>query len=185
AKEVGLGEFEACEIRREEPGDRAAVHGVNARAFGRDGEADLVDALRGQVEPAVSLVALRGGVVVGHVFFSPVRIEGEGAQSRATALAPLAVLPEHQQHGIGSQLVRAGLDACHSLGEDVVFVLGHAGYYPRFGFQPAGPLGLRYRDLSPDPSFMVTELSPGALHGRTGWVRYAEAFERVVGPPAG
>ena len=135
-----------------------------------------MDALRGRVDPSVSLVAAEAGTVVGHVFFSPVGIEGERSESRAIALAPLAVLPEQQKHGIGSHLVEAGLRACHELGEDVVFVLGHPTYYPRFGFEPAGERGLHYRDISSDPAFMVVELAPGALCGRSGWVRYDEAF---------
>jgi putative acetyltransferase len=166
------------EIRPEEPADREAVHLVNARAFGRPTEADLVDALRGRVDPSISLAAVQGRQLVGHVFFSPVRIEGEGSESRAMGLAPLAVLPERQKLGIGSRLVEAGLGACHALGEDVVFVLGHPGYYPRFGFRPAGERGLHYRDVSPDPSFMVVELAPDALAGRTGRVHYHETFDR-------
>ncbi len=166
----------SVEIRSERPADREAVHRVNARAFGRPDEADLVDALRGRVDPSVSLVATEATTVVGHIFFSPVRIEGEGSESRAIALAPLAVLPERQQHGIGSRLVEAGLAACHELAEDVVFVLGHSSYYPRFGFEPAGKRGLHYREVSSDPAFMVAELVPHALHARTGWVRYDEAF---------
>jgi putative acetyltransferase len=166
------------EIRPERRADREAVHTVHARAFGRRDEADLVDALRGRVDPSVSLVAVEAGTLVGHVFFSPVRIEGDGCESRAIALAPLAVLPEQQRHGIGSRLVEAGLRACHELHEDVVFVLGHPTYYPRFGFAPAGERGLHYRDVSFDSAFMLIELAPDALGGRTGWVRYDETFER-------
>jgi putative acetyltransferase len=166
------------EIRPERPADREGVHTVNARAFERREEADLVDALRGRVDPSVSLVAVEAGTVVGHVFFSPVRIEVDGSESRAMALAPLAVLPEQQNRGIGSRLVEAGLRACHELGEDVVFVLGHSTYYPRFGFEPASERGLHYRDVSFDPAFMVIELAPDALLGRKGWVRYEQAFER-------
>lgn len=165
-------------IRPERPADREAIHSVHARAFGRHDEGDLVDSLRGRVEPSVSLVAVQTEAVVGHVFFGPVRIEADGEESRAIGLAPLAVLPEQQKRGVGSRLVEAGLRACHEVGEDVVFVLGHPSYYPRFGFQPAGARGLHYRDVSFDAAFMVIELTPGALRGRRGRVRYDEAFER-------
>jgi putative acetyltransferase len=168
----------SVEIRAERPGDRGTVYDVNTRAFGRRNEADLVDALRGRVEPSVSLVAERAGSVVGHVFFSPVRIEGAGSESRAIALAPLAVVPEHQKLGIGSRLVKAGLAACHELAEDVVFVLGHPTYYPRFGFEQASARGLHYRDVPSDPAFMLIELAPDALRDRRGRVCYDEAFER-------
>ena len=95
----------SAEIRPERPADREAVHTVHTRAFRRRHEADLVDALRGRVDPSVSLVAAEAGTVVGHVFFSPVGIEGKRSESRAIALAPLAVLPEQQKRGIGSHLV--------------------------------------------------------------------------------
>ena len=123
-------------------------------------------------------LAAEGDEVVGHVFFSPVRIEGEGTGSRAIALAPLAVLPERQHLGIGSRLVEAGLRACHALGEDVVFVLGHPGYYPRFGFRSAAPLGFKYGNAELDRYFMVAELSPRALAGMSGSVRYHPEFDR-------
>lgn len=167
------------EVRSEQPADRAAVRGVHILAFGRPDEADLVEHLRGRVDPSISLVAAQGGVVVGHVFFSPVRIDGGGSVSGALALGPLGVLPSHQRAGVGSLLVRAGMRACHELGEDVVFVLGNPAYYARFGFETAGPHGLHYREASPDPSFMVAELDPGALRGRRGRVRYDGAFEGV------
>lgn len=165
-------------VRPERPEDHAAVHRVNRLAFGRESEADLVDALRAVADPWISLVAELGAEVVGHVAFSPVRIVGEKRESRAMGLAPLAVLPEHQRCGIGGRLITAGLEACRAVGEEVVFVLGHAGYYPRFGFRPAAESGLHYRETTLEPSFMVVELAPGALRGRSGRVRYHETFER-------
>ncbi len=90
----------------------------------------------------------------------------------------MAVAPERQKQGVGSRLVRAGLDACRALGEDVVVVLGHAEYYPRFGFEPAAARGLRYRGPDFDPHFFVAELRPGALEGVSGRVRYHPEFEK-------
>ena len=75
-------------------------------------------------------------------------------------------------------LVRAGLERCAAIAR-IVVVLGHAAYYPRFGFRPAFQHGLRYRSEAYDPSFFVLELAPGALSGISGWVRYHEAFERL------
>jgi len=164
-------------VRRELPADAAAVHEVVARAFPTDAEARLVARLRGTVAPWISLVAAgSGGRVVGHVLFSPVEIRAETGVSRALGLAPLAVRPEHQRRGVGSALVRAGLAQCREIGEPVVVVLGHPGYYPRFGFRPAWELGLYYRRPGPEPSFLVAELEPGALRGRRGEVRYHPAF---------
>ncbi|MCW8139428.1 MAG: N-acetyltransferase, partial [Planctomycetota bacterium] len=126
-------------VRPEAPGEVEAIRRVNDAAFGRPDEGRLVDALRGAARPFVSLVAREGDEVVGHALFTPVTV---GATSSALALGPMAVVPGRQGVGVGSALVRAGLDACRALGHEVVFVLGHPGYYPRFGFVPAGPRGL-------------------------------------------
>ena len=166
-------------LRPEKRTDWTLIHEVNERAFGQPGEADLVDALRGTVEPFISLVAEGDGRVVGHILFAPVTIESDDGASQAMALGPMAVLPEYQRQGIGSQLVRAGLEECRAIGQFVVFVLGHAGYYPRFGFEPARPKGLTCQWDVPDEAFMVAELQAGALAGRRGLVRYAPPFGEV------
>jgi putative acetyltransferase len=153
------------------------VRVVNERAFGRPGEAALVDALRGP--DTISLVAARDDRIVGHILFSTVRIEGAAATLVASGLAPLAVLPEFQRQGIGSQLVRAGLAACRSAGHDVVVVLGHPEYYPRFGFVPADSKGVRCEYDVPREAFMVLELHPAALAGTRDVVRYRPEFAAV------
>jgi putative acetyltransferase len=172
------------EIREERAGDEAAVRRVNELAFGQQEEAALVDALRGAADPHVSLVATDGGEIVGHIFFSPVTIEPDDSTPADSAfapmgLAPMAVLPEYQRRGVGSALVRAGLEECRRAGYKVVVVLGHAEYYPRFGFRPAGGAGLRSEYPVPDEVFMVAELEPGALAGRRGLVKYHPAFAGV------
>jgi putative acetyltransferase len=164
-------------IRPETSDDFAAVFAVNAAAFGQPAEAELVQRLRPVAAPAVSLVAVRAGRVVGHIFFSPVTIRGAESTSTAMGLAPMAVDPGCQRQGFGTRLVQQGLAACRALGEPVVFVLGHSRYYPRFGFRPAAPLGLRYAQPVPEEAFMVAELVPGALRGRTGVVSYLPAFD--------
>jgi len=163
-------------IRPEEPRDHARVREIVAAAFGQPDEARLVDALRGRVDPEISLVAeTPDGRVVGHIFFSPVHVGGDGRC--AMGLAPVSVDPACQNAAIGSRLCREGLEACRALGEDVVFVLGHPSYYPRFGFQPARPHGLYYEDERFDGAFFVAELAPGALDGFRGEVRYHPAFD--------
>ena len=165
-------------VRYERAADRSAVFNINARAFGSPNEARLVDALRESARPQISLVAQSEGRVTGHIFFSPVTV-GSGARTwEAIGLAPMAVEPEWQKQGIGSALVRAGLAACRGIHRPVVFVLGHPEYYPRFGFRPAPPLGLRFRGPEFDPAFMVAELEPGVLGRRTGEVRYLPDFDR-------
>jgi putative acetyltransferase len=166
-------------IREERPEDRLAVYEVNRRAFPTPAEADLVDALRPMADPLISLVAVLDGRVVGHILFTPVRVVGETGERTALGLAPMAVFPEFQSQGIGSRLVRAGLDACRALGYPAVVVLGHPDYYPRFGFEPAAPRGLHYKDASFDPYFFVIGLAPGALEGLSGWVEYLPPIEGV------
>lgn len=152
------------------------MHAVQSAAFGQAAEADLVDALRAAARPMLSLVAEHGGEVVGHVFFSPTRIEGAERAPASAGLAPLGVLPAEQGRGVGSALVREGLARCQGLGWRVVFVLGDPAYYGRFGFQLAAPLGLHYESPAYDRAFQALELEAGALHGWRGLVRYHEAF---------
>ncbi|HWS55455.1 MAG TPA: N-acetyltransferase [Pyrinomonadaceae bacterium] len=166
-------------VRAETPADREAVRLVNERAFGGPAEADLVDALRESGAPRVSLVAEVEGRVVGHIFFSPVSIESEAGAWGAFALGPMGVLPEFQRRGVGSELIRRGLEECRRAGQEVVFVLGHADYYPRFGFRPAASRGLRCEYPVPAEVFMVAELREGALAGRTGLVKYRPEFGGV------
>ena len=164
-------------IRAEEPRDQCGVFEVHARAFPQLGEAKLVDALRAAGAVTISLVAERGGRVVGHILFSPVRVEGEGGSFVAQGLAPMAVDPSCQREGIGSALVRAGLDACRAAGHTIVFVLGHPDYYPRFGFEAAAPRGLHYQGgAGYAPAFFVAELAAGSLAGRAGVVHYRPEF---------
>ncbi len=73
--------------------------------------------------------------------------------------------------------MRDGLDACRRLGHDVIVVLGHPEFYPRFGFVTARPRGITCEYTVPDEAFMVAELSRGALRGRRGLVRYAPEFK--------
>ena len=166
-------------IRAESTDDYAAVRQVNERAFGQPNEADLVDALRRRVEPSISLVAVVDEQIVGHIFFSTVRIESEATTFTALGLAPMAVLPEFQNQGVGSELVRRGLEECRRLGHEIVVVLGHPEYYPRFGFVPASRKNLSCEYPVPDEVFMALELSEGALAGRRGLVKYSPEFGSV------
>ena len=155
------------EIRPELPADAAAVRAVNHAAFGTSTEADLVELLHASASPLISLVADDDGTIVGHILFSPAMLR-EHPELRIMALAPMAVLPDHQRRGIGASLVRAGLDACTQLGFPAVVVLGHADYYPRFGFKPASSFALRCEYDVPDEVFMARELRSGILAGKGG-----------------
>jgi putative acetyltransferase len=163
-------------IRAETIGDHSAVHSVIELAFGQPNEADLVDALRNVASPQISLVAVEGDRIVGHIFFSPVSVESERDIFTALGLAPLAVLPECQKRGIGARLIQAGLMECQRIGHDIIFVIGHPEYYPRFGFMVAKEKGFRCEYTVPDEVFMVAELRPGALNGKRGLVKYLPEF---------
>lgn len=165
-------------IRAEQPTDIASIFAVNRLAFGGDAEARLVDALRGTAHwiPELSLVAEEDGVVVGHILFTRVSVADGGCAAPALALAPMAVRPERQSAGIGTRLVREGLARARALGHGVVIVLGHPTYYPRFGFVPAAPHGIRYPGPVHESSFLVAELAPGSLAAVRGVVEYAPAF---------
>ncbi len=162
-------------VRTEEDNDRDAVYAVNADAFKTSAEADLVDALRAQAQPIVSLVAEENGAVVGHIMFSPVSLSGH-PHLKVMGLAPMAVTRERQRKGVGSALVRAGLAQCRHLGYTAVVVLGHPEYYPRFGFLPSSRFGIDCEYDVPEEVFMATELHPDALSGKTGRVKYHAAF---------
>ena len=165
-------------VRREQPEDADYVRRVNERAFGRPNEAALVDAVR-EAADTLSLVAVVGHQVVGHILFTAVWIERMDRTTAAIGLGPLAVLPEHQRRGVGSALVRAGLDACRRLGHAVVVVLGHPEYCQRFGFVPASGKGIRYEYPVPSEAFMVLELRTGAVARSGGVVTYRPEFTGV------
>lgn len=167
-------------IRPETPADFSSVREVNERAFERTAEADLVEVLRYATETHLSLLAEEEGSVIGHIFFSSVKVaSASGLNANLFGLAPMAVLPERQRQGIGANLVRKGLQACRESGCHAVVVLGHPEYYPRFGFQPAHIFGLRSEYDVPAEAFMALELVPGALRDIRGTVKYNAAFDQV------
>ncbi len=162
-------------IRPEEEKDWTAVYAVNASAFETPAEADLVNALRKRAHPVVSLVAEADGLVVGHIMFSPAYLTGD-PDFKVMGLAPMAVAPEYRRRGVGSALVRAGLERCKELGFSAVIVVGHPEYYPRFGFSPAAGFGIGCEYEVPEEAFMAVELQPASLTGKSGTVKYHAAF---------
>ena len=165
----------ALRIRAEIRDDVPLVHELNALAFPTEAEADLVDALRDNAQPAVSLVAEQDNTIVGHIMFTPVELCGNSSL-KIMGLAPMAVSPDQQKRGIGSQLVREGLDRCRDIGAGAVVVLGHPSYYPRFGFAPASARNIACEYDAPDEAFMMLELTAGYLSDAEGTIRYHDAF---------
>ena len=167
-------------IRPETPKDSAAIRTVNQEAFGSSIEADIVEKLRSRGAYTLSLVATDGNKVIGHILFSPVTIESGDTGFEALGLGPMAILPSYQRKGVGSQLVRTGLEECKRLGHETVVVLGHPDYYPRFGFIPAKPKGIECEFEVPEDAWMILELGEGALAGRRGVVRFQPEFQEAT-----
>ncbi len=158
----------------ETPADFQAVRRINEAAFDTRAEAELVEVLRERAKPLISLVAEDEGAIVGHILFTPVTVED--CESCLFGLAPMAVDPARQRSGIGSRLVREGLSRCEQVGAAGVVVLGHPGYYPRFGFRPASAFGIASEYAVPDAAFMALELADSSLERVSGVARYHPAF---------
>lgn len=169
---------ETIQIREKRESDISSIRKVNDLAFGREVEAQLVDALREAGAAKLSLVAVEGDEIVGHILFSPVTIEGQ--KEEVAGLAPLAVVPSHQRMGIGKRLTEEGLKQLKEMGIPAVIVIGHPEYYPRFGFIPASRFGLCCEFPEAGDAFMALELTPHALSGKAGLVRLHPVFARFV-----
>ncbi|GAB7095359.1 N-acetyltransferase [Halolamina litorea] len=167
------------DIRPYSERDADAVFEVHRRAFGgRTDEARIVQRLHDADEAVVSLVAVIDGRVVGHVLFSRVTVADCDVAIELVGLAPVGVLPENQNDGVGSSLIRQGLAACRAAGVDAVVVLGDPEYYSRFGFERASEYGLG-NEYGADEAFMVEPLHGGALDGVDGVVTYRPEFEQA------
>jgi putative acetyltransferase len=146
-------------VRPATPKDFAAIHAVEAAAFGHDDEALIVEAVRAEAAALVELVAEDEGEIVGHILFSRMTT---APLKRFAGLAPVGVRPAAQGHGLGAALCRAGIETLRTMGADAVVVLGHPTYYPRFGFS-AEAAKLIASPYAGRPAFMAMELTPGAL----------------------
>ncbi|MGH8635359.1 MAG: GNAT family N-acetyltransferase [Burkholderiales bacterium] len=167
-------------IRPERDEDAAAVRRVHEIAFPTAAEANLVDRLRAGGKSVIALVAEDGDSVVGHILFSPVALEPL-AGAVGLGLAPVAVLPDHEKHGVGRRLIQNGLAECRAWGAGFVVVIGDPPYYGRFGFEPAEKYGLR-NEFGAGEGFMVFELVSGGLPPSGTLVKYAPEFTGMTKP---
>ena len=168
----------SVEVRREEDRDHDAVRAVHLAAFGDHGRvvADLVDELRGI--GGTSLVAEDDGEVLGHVMFTTSLLDAPPRLVEVQVLSPVGVLPAAQGQGVGSALIRRGLELLRERAVPLVFLEGAPGYYARFGCEPGGELGFRKPSLRiPDAAFQVLRL-PAYEPWMTGTLVYSEAFWR-------
>lgn len=159
-------------IRHARASDHPAIAAVVEAAFGQADEARLVGRLRSAEDRLFELVADADGQVVGHIMFS--RLYADRSEL-ITALAPLAVRPDRQGTGLGSALVRAGLDAARELAAGGVIVLGPPAYYPRFGFSADTAARVSGPAFTGQPSFMALALDEG-IFDRPMLVAYPDAF---------
>jgi putative acetyltransferase len=158
-------------IRYAKPADHPAITAVVTAAFNQPDEARLVERLRADEDVMFELVAEEAGEVVGHILFS--RLWADRYELYA-ALAPVAVLPGSQRAGVGSALIRSGLESCREFGAHGVLVLGHPSYYPRFGFRAETAAAVR-STYAGSPSFMALALEENAFEGPMS-VTYPDAF---------
>ena len=166
-------------IREEKLIDTDSIWNINAKAFETDAEANLVNALRDSGCTFISLVAETDNKAVGHILFTPVKLTGIENKLKLIGLAPMAVIEQHQNKGIGSKLVKAGIEHCKSKGYDAIVVLGHPSYYPKFGFVPSITYGIKSEYEVPDEAFMVLELVPNSLKNYQGVIKYHDLFNSV------
>ena len=165
-------------IRDEIDTDHKTVFKINVSAFETDAEATLVDKLREQVQSCISLVAEEAGTVIGHIMFTPVTLT-EHPELKIIGLAPMAVLPDKQNSGVGSKLVYAGLTKCRALDFAAIVVLGHPKFYPHFGFEPSSNFGIDSEYNVPAEVFMAMELKKDALKHKSGRINYHRAFNEL------
>jgi putative acetyltransferase len=165
------------DIREESPAEYRQVFEVERAAFGSPIQAQLVESLRATPDPSLSLIAVREAEVVGHIYFSPVTFEA-GFAPAAAQLSPVAVKPSWQGQGIGSALVRAGLERCRSQAWSAVFLVGNPLFYSRFGFEMAKPLGFWCAGPH-DPFLQIVQLRPNAMAGALGRVDFHPAFAEL------
>ena len=171
------------DIREATDSDIDDVFLVEKMAFGYDKEARLVMDLLNDpsARPLCSLLAFDNETAVGHILFTAARLEGSQQDASISLLAPLAVIPDYQKQGLGGALIQRGLQHLTNAGVDLVFVLGHPGYYPRYGFNPAGEQGFEAPYPIPPEhaeAWMVQPLRPGVIGRVSGTVRCADMLNK-------
>ncbi len=165
-------------VRPQTEVDLPAVYELNISAFETNAEAELVESLRCNVSNHISLVAETTKRVVGHIMFTPVELVG-CPSAYIMGLAPMAVKDEFRNQGIGSALVKSGIEACAEIKTGGLVVLGHPNYYPKFGFEVASMFDLSCEYDVPEEVFMAMEIKPNYFANKSGVIKYHEAFEGV------
>jgi putative acetyltransferase len=171
------------QIREAVETDLNDVLQIERLAFGYEKEADLVRDLLHDLsaKPVLSLLAFQKNRALGHILFTTAQLSGSQDSASIVILAPLAIVPDTQKQGIGGKLIEKGLELLSKSGVDLVFVLGHPEYYPRYGFKPAGDLGFEAPYPIPDVhanAWMVQALRSGVIGSVSGKVICADALNK-------
>ncbi|MFD1064899.1 GNAT family N-acetyltransferase [Oceanobacillus locisalsi] len=170
--------------RQEQPKDYPKTEALIEQTFRNEVMSDhqehfLVDRIRksNAFIPELSIVAVnQQNDIIGQILFSKISIENKEQTTASLALAPISVHPDYQNRGVGSMLMEEGLEQAEAVGYHSVIVLGHANYYPRFGFKPTSLWEIKAPFEVPDEAFMALELKKGALNQVSGVVQYSDAF---------
>lgn len=173
-------------IRESTDSDKMGIVNVHVEAFGTEEGpkvASLVNHLLidKSAKPLLSLVAVANESIIGHILFTKASIPKATKSVSVQILAPLAVHPDSQGKGIGEQLIKNGLSELKKMGVELVFVLGHPGYYPRSGFVQAGELGFKTPFPIPEENagaWMVQELCTGIIGKVKGKIKCSDVLNQ-------
>ncbi len=166
-------------VKQESKKDYRGITHCNDFAFKQREEGVLVESIRKNPKfiPELSLIAEVDAEIIGHILFFPIIIISKQTSFSSLSLAPMSVVPEYQNKGIGTELVKSGMEKARELGFESVIVLGHEKYYPRFGFKPASNWNIKSPFPVPDGAFMAIELIPNALIKVNGIVIYPKEYD--------
>lgn len=169
-------------IRPETKQDKESIYKINCEAFGTDIEAKIVDALRDSGQLKLSMVAEDHGNIIGHIAYSPMTFPDARIAVNAVALAPMSVAPAFQRKGVGSRLINISVEELKRSNVDIIFLIGHPEYYPKFGFQPAfSTLGVKsnFEDV-PDDAFMYLKISENPFKLENSRVFFRDEFSESL-----
>jgi putative acetyltransferase len=166
-------------VRVEKISDHDDVRRVNLLAFGHKAESELVDSLRNTDNfiSELSLVATHDGRIIGHLLVSKVRVVSNDHQTEILSLAPVCVLPEFQDKGVGTMLIKEALTKCGLLGYPAMVVMGSPKFYTRFGFDEASKYGLKTHFNVPSEAYMVVIYDDSRVEELHGFVEYPKQFD--------
>jgi putative acetyltransferase len=167
-------------IRQEQQQDIASIREVNDLAFGQLVEGSIVDKLRERCDEFLSFVAVEQGLILGHILFTPAVLETKTGTINGLALAPMAVLPDHQCKGIGTKLANAAIRQIKDTSCPFIIVLGYPEYYQRFGFESAARYGITSEWDVPVEAFMIMILDKQRMQNSSGIAKYRPEWNDAI-----